>query len=987
VPTKFDDPLNTVVRLDDATPVIRIPRKRKKERLPEEKQGSEDFARIADPETPAELAETLLVSGRELTDDDISEEKLEQTIRTATLNEFEVEKLVDLLVSMTCLITGRKYHKYQITWIRRIFRGVLLDTPEESRVITVNISRQAGKCFKKGTRIMMSDGSSKNVEDVIPGDYVMGADSLPKKVLSLARGRESMYEVTPRAGYAEPYTVNESHILALLERRGGKKSKRKLNISVRDYKKLSDSKKADGVMGYKSAVSFSDKPLPVEPYWFGLWLGDGSSRDVKITSEDMEVVQYLGDYAETLGLKLKEYTQKNDSCSDWAIVNEGGLSWALGVPREEKADRNPLRKFLNTFNLINNKHIPSMFMRNSESKRLDLLAGIIDSDGHVSHRKGKESTCEITSKYESLATQYMLLARSLGFRASIKSRTARIKSIGFESTVFRVCIYGDLSRIPTKIERKKSEKRDLREDPLSYGFDLTPKGKGEYFGFSIEGEDKLFLLEDFTVVHNSEGMAGVGAVLPIVIPALAKIFPEQLGRYKDGFHLAIFAPSDKQSLIIYKRIQKFARGANAFRVYEDDDFNLKIDRHGLSWSNGSWVVAQSANPKSSMDGLDLHAFIFDEAQDGDAKVCAENIEPMLAYSNGVGVYVGRCSEVPGYFYEMIQINTEQDSKLRENQKANFHYDYKEVSKENPYYARYAEGQKRRHGFNSSAFKLNFRLIWMFEEGLPVTKALLTEYCFKKIGVIRYCVNETVVAGIDLGRLHTSTVTTVGKVIRVDQITEYRDEIEIKVGVPTVQVMRWLMLESIPYPQQRPLIYEFLKMYRTIRLCAVDTTGGGISVFDEMENEWPDIPLLGYNFNPATKTVLASTFNEYVHSNRLIIPANEDARKSELWQHFFRQMVSLRKVVSGNHVYLERDTSKTTTRDDFPDSLFLMLYAAKQIASGMHGTEVLDNANLFGSAAGAAPAGGLEERRRAIREGRASPQSLKEQRQKSLFVGA
>ena len=85
-----------------------------------------------------------------------------------------------------------------------------------------------GKCLARGTQVLMFDGTTRPVEDVRPGDAVMGPDGAPRCVASLARGREMMYCVTPETG--TPYTVNESHILSLRNARGVVK-----NIAVRDY--------------------------------------------------------------------------------------------------------------------------------------------------------------------------------------------------------------------------------------------------------------------------------------------------------------------------------------------------------------------------------------------------------------------------------------------------------------------------------------------------------------------------------------------------------------------------------------------------------------------------------------------------------------------------------------------------------------------------------------------------------------------------------
>jgi late competence protein required for DNA uptake (superfamily II DNA/RNA helicase) len=68
-----------------------------------------------------------------------------------------------------------------------------------------------GKCLGKGTEILLFDGSKKKVEDIIIGYLLMGDDSTPRQVLSLARGREMMYKITGTNQCN--YIVNESHIL------------------------------------------------------------------------------------------------------------------------------------------------------------------------------------------------------------------------------------------------------------------------------------------------------------------------------------------------------------------------------------------------------------------------------------------------------------------------------------------------------------------------------------------------------------------------------------------------------------------------------------------------------------------------------------------------------------------------------------------------------------------------------------------------------
>ncbi len=300
-----------------------------------------------------------------------------------------------------------------------------------------------GKCFGKGTPILMYSGEVKAVEEIQVGDVLMGDDSTPRRVLSLARGREPMYWV--RQNKALDYRVNESHILSLKRSRSEGKHKNGdvLNIALTDYLSAS-TKFQSNYKGYKVAIDFTPQDLPICPYFLGLWLGDGTSASVDIATTDSEVIAYLR-------------------------------------------------------SLLNNKHIPQPFLANSRANRLKLLAGLIDSDGHYA---AKYKMLEITQNNLGLAKQIKFLCDSLGFRTSLIEKQAVIKSTGYQGTVYRVRFSGDLSDIPVKIERKKAavwtSNRTWQQTGIRIEYDKTD----DYYGFVCDG-NRLFLLEDMTVVHNT----------------------------------------------------------------------------------------------------------------------------------------------------------------------------------------------------------------------------------------------------------------------------------------------------------------------------------------------------------------------------------------------------------------------------------------------------------------------------------------------------
>lgn len=340
-------------------------------------------------------------------------------------------------------------------------------------------------CHAKGTKICMFDGSFKNVENIVVGDQLMGPDSKIRNVLEFKTGSQQMYKIIQNKGIT--YEVNEDHILSLRKLTKGKFEY--INIPVKEYIKKSNSFKHLW-KGYKTSIDFPEKNLEIDPYFLGLWLGDGTSCKTEITTSDAEIVRYLFDFCKENDLLLNRHKKDN--------YNYNLVCKNRGVPRNNK-----LLNFLKDFNLICNKHIPEIYLKNSKNNRLSLLAGLIDSDGS----KDSNGGYTITLKDKNLADQVTYLCRSLGFYTSNKLKKARMRrkdNTIYECDVRRLTINGNnLYEIPCRIERKKIKKKSSRvSDALSTGFKVVPTKIDTFYGFSLDG-DNLYLLEDFTVTHNS----------------------------------------------------------------------------------------------------------------------------------------------------------------------------------------------------------------------------------------------------------------------------------------------------------------------------------------------------------------------------------------------------------------------------------------------------------------------------------------------------
>ena len=149
--------------------------------------------------------------------------------------------------------------------------------------------------------------------------------------------------------------------------------------------------------------------------------------------------------------------------------------------------------------MLGDKHIPQAYLSNSTDSRLRLLAGLIDSDGHLDP---VSNGYEITQKNHRLARQIKFLADSLGFRTSLKKKRAAISAIGYESEVYRVRIYGDINRVPVRVARKQAQPWRSPVDWRMTGISVEFDQEDDYYGFAIDG-NRLFLLQDMTEIGRA----------------------------------------------------------------------------------------------------------------------------------------------------------------------------------------------------------------------------------------------------------------------------------------------------------------------------------------------------------------------------------------------------------------------------------------------------------------------------------------------------
>ena len=138
-------------------------------------------------------------------------------------------------------------------------------------------------------------------------------------------------------------------------------------------------------------LNLENKNLPIDPYVLGCWLGDGSKQCGAITNETNNVLAEIQRRGYSLG-------------DDISAENRTSTYTILGIYGK-----------LKELNLINNKHIPDIYQRASYEQRLDLLRGLMDTDGYY-NLKRKRFVMETSQEWQ--CYDFIKLLSSLGIKST-----------------------------------------------------------------------------------------------------------------------------------------------------------------------------------------------------------------------------------------------------------------------------------------------------------------------------------------------------------------------------------------------------------------------------------------------------------------------------------------------------------------------------------------------------------------------------------------
>lgn len=185
--------------------------------------------------------------------------------------------------------------------------------------------------------------------------------------------------------------------------------------------------------------------LPINPYVLGVWLGDGTSSTSNLTlnaNDSEEIIEKI----ESCGEITKKYNYKQ------------GNSFTIGLTKTRKNDCFQVR--LRKLGILSNKHIPEVYLNSSIDQRLNLLRGIMDTDGYVNN-----GICNLIIKNNLFADNFEFLLSSLGIKYTRTSKKTILNNKEFVYNFFYFVSYKDFSVF--SLTRKYNKQKIRKEKTIN----------------------------------------------------------------------------------------------------------------------------------------------------------------------------------------------------------------------------------------------------------------------------------------------------------------------------------------------------------------------------------------------------------------------------------------------------------------------------------------------------------------------------------------
>jgi hypothetical protein len=245
--------------------------------------------------------------------------------------------------------------------------------------------------------------------------------------------------------------------------------------------------------GEAPILNLPEAALPLDPYFLGYWLGNGTMGKSELTCH-MDDAREIASLIRSLGYRAK------------VMRYSEGNTGRISVTGLKRWDANGPRVSLGRMGLHDRKFVPPEYLRASADQRLSLLQGLMDSDGYASSREGDGSVFHNTNL--DLIHAVAELVRSLGGQPRVRLAW-RAGEKGGRSIVAKQDGYGVQFMLDPPVHRlsRKRKNQILKKTSRTSGHfieSITPAGTADTVCIEVDSPSHLFLVgEGMAPTHNS----------------------------------------------------------------------------------------------------------------------------------------------------------------------------------------------------------------------------------------------------------------------------------------------------------------------------------------------------------------------------------------------------------------------------------------------------------------------------------------------------
>ena len=416
---------------------------------------------------------------------------------------------------------------------------------------------------------------------------------------------------------------------------------------------------------------------------------------------------------------------------------------------------------------------------------------------------------------------------------------------------------------------------------------------------------------------KSETVADVVATLMVLLPRLARMYPDLLGKFRDGLWVGMFAPIQAQAETLYSRTVSRLTSEHALAILGDaeiDDSVTKmagVTRNIKLKNSGSQLMMMTANPRAKIESKSFHLMVIDECQEADDFIVSKSIAPMGAYYNATMVKTGTPTTSKNNFYRAIQLNKRRQNSGRNAKQNHFQWDWKDVAKFNENYEKFIKKEMLRIGEDSDEFQISYNCKWLLERGMFITSSAMDDLGDTSSEIVKSWHRSPVVVGIDPARKMDSTVVTVVWV-DWDRPDEY--------GYYDHRILNWLEIQGDDWEEQYFQIVNFLESYDVMAI-AVDTNGVGDAVADRLKILMPRAEIIPISSSPGEQSKRWKHLQALIQRQMISWPAHAKTRRLRNWKRFYQQMTDAEVKYKGPNFLVEAP-DEAHAHDDYVDSLSL-----------------------------------------------------------------